>query len=105
MPFSVQHVLKKNRLTKRKQRSNSKRLFPCNSRQLDESKFCSEFIIRQHLKVFGKYEPSAHNVDHEMSDELTTDSDHDESSSETDSWNSGGEENAREGDQLSRQHL
>lgn len=55
--------------------------------------------------MFGKYEPSAHNVDHEMSDELTTDSDHDESSSETDSWNSGGEENAREGDQLSRQHL
>lgn len=105
MPFSVQHVLEKNRLTKRKRRSNSKRPCPCNSCQLDESKLSSEFIIRRHLKVFGKYEPSAHHVAHETSDELTTDSENDESSSETEGWNSGDEENAREGDQLSQCEL
>ena len=105
MPFSVQHLVKKNRLTKRKRRSNSKRPCPCNSCQLDESKLCSEFIIRRHLKVFGKYEPSAHHVADETSDELTTENENDESSSETESWNSGDEDNATEGDQLSQCEL
>ena len=60
------------------------------------------FIIRRHLKVFGKYEPSAHHVAHETSDELSTDSENDESSSETEGWNSGDEdlEKAAESDQL-----
>ena len=105
MPFSVQHVLKKNRLAKRKRRSKSKRPCPCNSCQLDESKLSSEFIIRKHLKVFGKYEPSVHHVAHETSDELTTDSENDGSSSETEGWNSGDDENARGGDQLSQCEL
>jgi len=55
--------------------------------------------------VFGKYEPSAHCVAHETSDELTTDSENDESSSETEGCNSGDEENAGEGDQLSQCEL
>lgn len=106
MPFSVQHALKKNRLTKRKRRSNSKKPCPCNSCQLDESKLCSEFIIRRHLKVFGKYEPSTHHVAQETSDdELTTDNENGESSSETEGWNSGDEENAGEGEQLSQCEL
>ena len=108
MPFSVQHALKKNRLTKRKRRSNSKRPCPCNSCQLDESKLCSEFVIRRHLEVFGKYEPSSHHMALETSDELTTESENDESSSETEGWNCGDEDQkAREGDhdQLSQCEL
>ena len=108
MPFSVQHALKKNRLTKRKRRSNSKRPCPCNSCQLDESKLCSEFVITRHLEVFGKYEPSSHHMALETSDELTTESENDESSSETEGWNSGDEDQkAREGDhdQLSQCEL
>ena len=105
MPFSAQHLLEKNCLTKRKRRSNSKRPCPCNSCQLDESKLCSEFLIRRHLKVFGKYEPSAHHVAHETSDELATDSENDESSSATEGWSSEDEENTGEGDQLSQCEL
>ena len=55
--------------------------------------------------MFGKYEPSAHHVADETSDELTTENENDESSSETESWNSGDEDNVTEGDQLSQCEL
>ena len=55
--------------------------------------------------MFRKYEPSAHHVAHETSDELATDSENDESSSASEGWNSEDEENAGEGDQLSQCEL